>query len=296
VRQCSIEIAEREEMTEEIPKLAITKREVVYRIPGMESLRVQRDVEFRRDYDAALTMDIYYPPESKSGERTPAVIFVIGYPDQGVKSIFGCTSKEMGSYISWARLAAASGLAAITYTNRDPATDVHLALQYVRKNAASLGIDEHRIGVWSCSGNVPVALSVLLQDSQEFLQCAVLCYGFMLDWDGTTFVADASNQWKFVNASAGKSVADFPRDLPLFIVRAGQDEFPHLNETIDRFVIDALARNLAITLVNHSTGGHAFDVSDDREASREVVRRILSFMRFHLLSSEPERRGDGATR
>ena len=272
-------------MAEEIPKLDSTKREVVYGIPGMESLRVQRDVEFRGDGDAPLTMDIYYPHESKSEERTPAVIFVTGYPDPGVKSIFGCTSKEMGSYTSWARLAAASGLVAITYTNIDPATAVHSALQHVRQNAASLGIDENRIGVWSCSGNVPVALSVLLQESEGFLKCAVLCYGFMLDLDGTTFVADASNQWRFVNASAGKSVTDFPQDLPLFIVRAGRDEFPHLNETIDRFVLAALAHNLPITLVNHASGPHAFDLSDDSEVSREVVRRILTFMQFHLLGS-----------
>ena len=65
-------------------------------------------------------------------------------------------------------------------------------------------------------------------------------------------------------------------------MRAGRDEFPHLNETIDRFVIKALARNLPVTLVNHAEAPHAFDLLQDSETSREVIRQILAFLRFHL--------------
>ena len=138
--------------------------------------------------------------------------------------------------------------------------------------------------MWSCSGNVPNAISVLTQGAHDYLKCAVLCYGLMLDLDGDTSVADAARQWRFANPCAGKSVDDFPRDVPLFIVRAGQDVTPHLNETIDRFMSKALTRNLPITFVNHSTAPHAFDIMDDSERSREIVRQILTFMRFHLLT------------
>jgi len=137
--------------------------------------------------------------------------------------------------------------------------------------------------VWACSGNVPTALSVLARPGQAFLKCAVLCYGIMLDVDGSTAVADAARQWGFVNPAAGKSVDELPRALPLFIVRAGQDEFPHLNETIDRFLAKALVCNLPVTFVNHATAPHAFDLWHDSETSREIIKEILSFMRFHLL-------------
>ena len=103
-----------------------------------------------------LTMDIYYPPEAKAGSRTPAVIFVIGFSDIGARRMLGCAMKDMGAYVSWAQLAAASGLVAITYTNSEPAADLDALLQHVRQNAASLGIDENRIGVFACSGNVPL--------------------------------------------------------------------------------------------------------------------------------------------
>ncbi|HZS09751.1 MAG TPA: alpha/beta hydrolase [Blastocatellia bacterium] len=263
----------------------MTKKRVVCQIPGMDAVTIRRDVGYRVTDAGALTMDLYYPPDLKSEARIPAVVFVNGYPDPGFQKIIGCRLKEMESYISWGQLAAASGLAAITYTTgKEPATDIHALLQYVRQNAAVLGVDESRIGVWACSGNVPNALSVLIGEAREYLKCAVLCYGLMLDLDGATSVADAARQWGFANPCAGKSVADLPQTLPLFIARAGRDEMPHLNETIDRFMGKALACNLPITFMNHPSAPHAFDLLHDSEATREIIRQILAFMRFHLLA------------
>ena len=261
----------------------ISKKEVVYRIPGMDGVKVLRDVEYGGGDAGVLTMDIYYPPDFQSGARLPAVVVVAGYPDVGFELKVGCKFKEMGSFISWGRLMAATGLVAITYTNREPTTDLHALLQYVRRRAAPLGIDENRIGVWACSGNVPLALSVLMQEGNDYLKCAVLCYGIMLDLDGSTHVAEAAKVWGFVNPCAGKSVDDLPQGLPLFIVRAGQDQMPHLNETIDRFMVKALICNLPITFKNHPTAPHAFDLLHDSETTREIIRQILAFMQFHLL-------------
>ena len=270
-------------MSQETPHF-ITKKRVVYQIPGMDAVTIRRDLEYRTTETGALTMDLYYPPDWKSGSRIPAVVFVSGYSDLGFQKMLGCKLKEMGSYISWGELTAASGMVAITYSATEPAADIHALVQHVRQNAATLGIDENRIGVWACSGNVPNALSVLTQHAREFLKCAVLCYGVMLDLEGYTSTAELAKRFGFVNPCAGKSVNDLPRDLPLFIVRAGQDEMPHLNETLDRFVTKALTCNLPITFTNHATAPHAFDVTHDSEASREIVRQILAFMRFHLLA------------
>jgi hypothetical protein len=187
-------------MSQDTPRHEITKKRVVYQIPGMEGVTVRRDVAYRQVDGDVLTMDIYYPLDSNSGARTPAVIFVTGYPDAGFQKRLGCRQKEMESYISWAQLTAALGMVAITYTNREPVADAHQLLQYVQHNAASLGIDENRIGLWACSGNVPMALSLLMENDQKDLKCAVLCYGIMLDLDDSTCVADASRLWGFVNA------------------------------------------------------------------------------------------------
>lgn len=273
-------------MGQETQRHIITKKKVVYQLPGVDAVTVRRDVECPVSGADVLTLDIYYPPEANGGTRTPAVVFVLGYSDLGFQKMLGCKQKEMESYISWAQLAAASGLVAITYTTTEPTTDIHALLRYVRHNAVSLGIDDNRIGLWACSGNVPNALSVLMRETSDYLKCAVLCYGMMLDLGGDTSVAEAAKRWGFVNPCAGKSVDDLAQNIPLFIVRAGKDETPHLNETIDRFMVEALNYNLPIRFANHAVAGHSFDVMDDSEASREIIKQVLAFMQYHLLAYE----------
>lgn len=266
----------------------ISKRTVVCRVAGMDGVRVRRGVAYHATDAGPLTMDIYQPPGDAGRVPTPAVVIVAGFPDPGFERAVGCKFKEMGSTTSWARLLAASGLAAINYTNREPAADVHALLRYVRRNEGELGIDASRIGLWASSGNVPVALSVLMREGAGRPRCAALCYGYTLDAGGTDAVAGASVAWGFANPCAGKSVADLPQDVPLFVARAGRDEMPRLNETLDRFVSDALTHNLPLTLVNHPAGPHAFDLLDDSETTREIIGRILAFMRLHLLAAEAD--------
>ena len=259
----------------------ISKRRVVYMLPGMEAVAVRRDEPYRVTDAGPLTMDLYYPPDSKAGARTPAVIFVTGFSDVGAEQMLGCKFKEMGSFVSWAQLVAASGLVAITYANREPG-DVHAVLHHAQQNAASLGIDGNRIGIWACSGHGPNALSVLMKHGRDGLACAVLAYAYTLDLDGSTRIADAAKQFRFVTPAAGKSGNDLPRDLPLFVARAGQDEMPGLNDALDRFVATAMTANLPVTVINHALGPHAFDLFDDTRISRDIVKQVLAFLRFHL--------------
>jgi hypothetical protein len=255
---------------------------VVYAIPGMETVTVRRDEPYRFTDTGGLTMDVYYPPDSSLGVPRPAVVFVTGFSDPGAEKMLGCRFKDMGSFISWAHLVAVSGIVGITYANHDPA-DVHAVLRHIRQNGASLGIDAGRIGVWACSGHGPNALSALIEYGRKGLACAVLAYAYTLDLDGSTRVADAARQFRFVTPAAGKSANDIPRDLPLFLARAGRDEMPGLNDALDRFVAAALALNLPVSLVNHVAGPHAFDLFDDTSTSREIVKQALAFLQFHLL-------------
>jgi len=260
----------------------IVKKTAVYQLPGMDAVTVQRDVVYSSGGPEDLTLDLYTPAGHPAGARTPAVVLIAGYSDVGFGKMLGCRFKDMGSSVSWARLIAASGLTAITYANREPAADLQALLGYVQENAESLGIDETRIGVWASSGNVPLALSLLLRDAPQPPRCAALLYGFLFDLDGATGTAEASRQFGFANPCAGKTLDDLAADTPLFLARAGKDQFAGLNESIDRFVAGALARNLPVALVNHPEGPHAFDLFDNSEMSCEIIRQVLGFLRFQL--------------
>lgn len=255
------------------PRNPMTLKPVVLELPGMHEVTVRTDV----DADGP-TLDVYTPPGG--GGLRPAVVFVSGYPDPGFEMMLGCKLKDMASYVSWARLVAASGMVAVTYANRQP-EDVALVMRHLRAHGAALGIDPERIGVWASSGNVPNALSLLLRDAEVRVACAVLGYGHTLDLDGATHVADAAKQYHFATPAAGKSIDDLRADVPLFLARAGRDD-PGLNTSLDRFVAAALTRNLPITLTNAPTAPHAFDIVDDSDTSRELIRQMLGFLRFHL--------------
>jgi hypothetical protein len=129
---------------------------------------------------------------------------------------------------------------------------------------------------------VPVALSAMMRGAPVALSCAALCYGYAMDLDGSTEVANAARTFGFENAAAGRTIEDLSPGTSLLIVRAGRDEMPGLNAALDRFVAAALARNLPLSLINHAAGPHAFDLLDDSATTREAVRQVLQFLRFHL--------------
>jgi hypothetical protein len=57
-----------------------------------------------------------------------------------------------------------------------------------------------------------------------------------------------------------------------------------MTASIDTFIRHSLVENLPITFVNHAEGQHAFDLFDDSETSRDIVRQTLRFLQEHLTS------------
>jgi len=251
----------------------VAKKKFVYTLPGMDALEVRRGATYRSTAGNDLTFDIYYP-EKPAGARVPVVVIPLGYPDpkSGVRAF--------GPITSQARLVAASGMAAVLYGSIAPEQDVHAMLGHLRDHAADLDLDTERIGILAMSGSGPVALAAIMRDPT--LRCAAVICGYTMDLDGATTVADTGKQYGFVDACAGHTVDDLPSGVPMFLVRAGLEHGPGLNEALDKVLARALARNLPLTLVNHATGTHGFVCDEDNELSREIIRQVLAFLAFHL--------------
>ena len=56
------------------------------------------------------------------------------------------------------------------------------------------------------------------------------------------------------------------------------------NASIDRFARYAETRPLDVEITEHPTGPHAFDVLEDSDTSRAVIRRVVDFPRDRLLT------------
>jgi acetyl esterase/lipase len=255
------------------------EKRVIYELPGMKEVTKQ-SIIYASDHDIHLTMDIYYPPNLSPHSQLPAVIFVPGYPNSVILERFGIKLKNAGQYVSWGQLAAKSGMIAIIYETTQPEKEIYSVLTYIRKNATTLQIDGDRLGVWACSGNVPTALSVLIDPSTN-MKCAVLYYGAMFDWNASHEMAKKADRSGFVYPCKAKSVDDLPQEIPLFVVRTGEDNL-QLNQSIEHFVCKATKRNLPLTFVNYADGQHAFDVENSTRRSQEIIKQTLEFLHEHL--------------
>ena len=273
------------------PQVPVAQQRVLYELPGAAEVVVRRNLEFPAAAGEALPFDLYLPPQAArreaAGVRWPVVMLGEGYPEAGFARVVGCAFREMGPVVSWARLIAASGMAVVAGSNCSPAEDARALLRFVLAEGARFGLDARRVGVWAASGNGPVGLSLAIEGGAA-IRCAALLYPFLLDLDGASEVADPAATFRFANACAGRSLDDLPAATALLVARAGREETPGLNASLDRFVAGALERNLPLTLIHHAQGPHAFDLVDDSEKTRTAVGQTLAFLGAHLLDREAE--------
>ncbi len=236
--------------TENAAAQAVTELPVVYQLPGMDQVVAKKDIIYKTDGETKLKVDVYYPPNLEKSARLPLVIF-----NNGVGAMAIPTWRV---YQDWAKLVAVNGMVAVNYQSRQGAAfkDTNDLIDYLRSNASTLQIDADRIGIWTSSGNVAVGLPLSMQENREYIRCAVVYYG----------IAELSI---------------LRQTLPLFVVRSGQDA-RGLNQAIDQFVQTALLSDLNFQFINYLEGQHAFDIVDDNDRSREIIKQTLDFLKTNL--------------
>ena len=268
-------------MSQDPPRRHMREIPMVYPQPDADQVVTRLGVEFAQTASGPLTLDVYAPARGCGSVALPAIVLVAGYSDVGYEGLMGCRFKDMAVCTTWARLVASFGMIAVTYGNERPAEDLQLLLRYVRDHAAELGIDAERLGLWGMSGNGALALATLASSPPGSFKCGVFSCAYTADLDGATHVADAQKLWRFVYPG-GFSVDSLPADLPVLIVRAGQEQDPGLNVAIDRLVSAMLAANRPVTCVNFAAAPHGFELFHDTLETREVMRQMFRFARFHL--------------
>jgi acetyl esterase/lipase len=256
---------------------------IVYRVPGMEKVKVIQNLKYAKRDDPNILMDVYLPPNLAKAEKRPAVIFIHG----GAKPEW--TAKDWGVYKTWGQLIAASGFVGVTFTHRleypnksleNAAQDVTDAITYVRANAEKLSTDKDRICLIAYSAGGPM-LSLAMRGDTPFVRCLVGFYAFMdirqSDYQKTEMpeTVTSFSPITYLRKNANK----IP---PIFIARAGRDQVPTMDDSIDRFINEALAQNVLLNFANHPQGVHGFDNQNDDERSREIIREAIEFIDIHL--------------
>jgi dipeptidyl aminopeptidase/acylaminoacyl peptidase len=279
--------------------LEMIKKRVIYTIPGMEQSIVRPDILYKTVDGQDLCLDVYYPPKFSFSTELPAVVFIHGDVPAEMTEILR-TAKNMGQYVSWGQLVAASGLIGVTFNHRSSeqklsrmvsvSGDIRDLIDTIRSHAKELSIDRNSLCVWACSAGVPY-LQAVMENPPEGLRCLVVYYG-MMDFQQLAGSLPAemddkereSTQEVFRKFSLLAYLRDQPAALPpMFIAQAGLDD-PSTNASINRFVTEAAFKDVKVDFVRHPAGRHAFDILNDDETTRTILQQTLRFMQDHLRS------------
>lgn len=263
--------------------IAFAKRRLVYQIPDMENVIKHKGIIYHSEEGKDLKLDLYLPPNMDKNKVLPLVILISGYPDTVVQKYYGVNQKDLGLFISWAELIAASGIIAVTYETRRSHFDTDTLIKYLHKNADTYHIDLNHMGIFGCSANTLTALSIM-QESTYKIKCAIFYYGILLTPDQKYFNRIDSSAIKMGYYWTDlREISNIPKEMPLFIVRAGKDRFQIVKKTTDYFVNESINSNIPLTFINYHEGQHDFDVLDDTPTSREIIKQTINFMHFHLI-------------
>jgi len=251
-------------------------------LPAPAPARVIRDLVYLTDDEAALHMDAYVP---KAPGRYPGVLLVNGDATEDVIA----TAKDWGVYRSYGAHLSARGLVGLPFNHRSTRSgarrsvveaQVSAALDHARAHAAQLDLDRERIGLWVFSAAGAFALARTLRERPPYVRAVA---GFYTIWDVSPFAereglpAEDVARWSAV-AALGDSATGLP---PILVGRAGRDA-PPLKTGADRFIARALELDADLSVWNHPTGQHGFDIRDDDARSREIIQAALDFFARRL--------------
>jgi acetyl esterase/lipase len=247
---------------------------IVLRVDGMDSVQVSQDLVYRTVDKVDLQFDLYVPAaQAPSGGWPIAVLFHGGPIGSDVRP------KDWPLYQSYGRVLAASGVAAAIPNYRlsspiawQPATEdaVHL-LKYLRTNSSDLKINADAMALWAFSGGGP-QVGIAIRSQLPYVRCLVSFYAFL---DTLPPAAEYSPLGM---------LREEPEWLPpMFIGRAGKD-IPELNLGVDAFVEEARKAGHTVQVADYADGVHAFDVEQDTDESRKIIREAVAFVKDQLTS------------
>jgi acetyl esterase/lipase len=251
---------------------------LVHPVPQVE---IQRHTFIYRSLSALnLEADIYRPATLQANQRCLAVIMIHGGPVERQAN-----PKDWRMFKDYAALLAGLDVVTVVFNHRlyGPAEyftaqgDVSALLEHVRVHSASYNIDPNRLLLWAFAGGGPL-LTVALNPPRASI-CGLIAYYCVLDFAmAAKSGAPAAPREILENLSPAVQVRRNGCHAPILAVRAGRDTASS-HRSLATFLEAALAGDVAIELLNHPEGEHAFDVRNDDARSREIIARTLQFIR-----------------
>ncbi len=226
---------------------------VVLDDPGIKKVVVKKDITYLKDGKGSLNIDIYSPPNLKSNETRPAIIFLNAIGENaGQRKV-----KSWGIYTSWPQLMATQGYIGISMeADRDRIQEsIEGLFNFISERGINYQIDKERLGVYAASANVRQSVAYLMgAKAFKGIKAAVLYYGSPAD-------------------------GPFRKDLPvLFVISEGDVS----HNGYSNLWGEVLKNNAPWTIKMGTGMPHAFDAYSDNDEARKVIKETISFWKNNL--------------
>ena len=253
-----------ETVTEKILRLNDNESDALAESLVVSADRMNEAIVANFNYKKGLTFDVYYPPDFPAEHPTgtapiPFVVFPTSFSSDLIESWERNSWKDQDHCISWGRLLATRGTAAVFYDTTSVTEDLKDLMVLLFENGSKLGLDANMIGVIAYSGNGRIGMQLVLDPRPDY----------------ATGIRAAA----FLHANI-RTAAMSRKDVPIFIVytdKSGTD-FEFLSKT---FVNRAQRAGLEITIRNDAKFKN-FQYDDPTAESREIVIQLFEFMERHI--------------
>lgn len=237
------------------------KATITYRVSAMNDVQVKVNDE----YAEGKLMDIYYPPDFAFDEYLPVVVVV--------NELAGLGAKDMGRFMEWCLLLAASGMIAVTYDPVYADKDTVLLFDHLETNAEELWMDRDRMGLLCYCETCCSGLRIMEMKDHDFydsIKAGVFLYGTM-PWN-----EDLNPEASILMIKTGKSLAD------------------GVMRSIDEFKEAADLKGVSAEIYYHETGYKYFDITEQPQpmylygvhesftADCDAILEVLRFLREKL--------------
>jgi dienelactone hydrolase len=152
------------------------------------------------------------------------------------------------------------------------AEDLRDLIRFLRDNASPLAVDTERMCVVAFSAGGPL-LAAPIRAPPRAVRCIVGLYSYLRNpRPGST----DGPQYSAIEALSANA-----RRVPMFVAKAGKDT-ALINDSIDTFAARARELGAPIEVATHPEGAHGFDILNDDDTARAIIRRCVEFIASHL--------------
>lgn len=264
-------------------------------------------VEYCRPDGVPLAMDLYMPPAAHTGKSAPTAIYVHGGGIIGDRKMYGLgaslANHDGALFTPLQEQLNARGfvVAAIDY-RLPPGTpwpaqieDAKCAVRFLRANAANLGIDPARIGVWGSSGGGQLSSLLGLAgpkagfdhdqypEQSSAVQAVVDMFGpaDLTDFDdsapfGRFIVQVAFGSSTAQRRSASPATYVTPGAPPFLILQGTEDDMVHPRQSAE-LAQRLQAAGVPVTLIEVQGTGHTLDTPGQRPSPDELTATVIDF-------------------